>query len=98
MLNHKLKYIILVIFLLIIILLFNNKVIENFYTTDGTQVATADPLELEKYHIFDPTGWRCGPNNTLVNIIKIKAITGQIDFEDIMAIPTLGYHSNSGLE
>ena len=92
--------ILIVILVLLIVIVLKLPYIEHFYvsTNTVTQVATADPLVLDPPHIYDPTGWRWDSNNTISTVIKIKAKTGQMDTRDIMAVPTLGYHQNSGLE
>lgn len=88
--------IIFIIILLILILTFQN--IENFYTASTIPTQTAYPLELNTQHMVDPTGWKWESNNTITTIIQIKALTGQLDFQNIMAIPTFGYHQDSGLQ
>jgi hypothetical protein len=72
---------------------------EYFYspTTSG-EVSMADPLELDKDVIVDPCNWKWDSGNVITTIINIKAIKGQINFQDIMTVPNLGFYQNSGLE
>jgi len=90
--------ILIIVFVVLMFLILKPQYIETFYTSARIPVATADPLVLDPPYIYDPTGWRWDSNNTISTVIKIKAKTGQMDTRDIMAIPTLGYHQNSGLE
>ena len=89
---------VIILILLLLVLILSPSQIEYFYTTTNIPVATADPLELNTQHIVDPTGWRWDSDNTITTTIKIKAITGQLEFQSIMEIPSLGYHQDSGLQ
>jgi hypothetical protein len=90
---------VIVLAVVVILVMLKMRMTENFFIATVNQVATADPLKLNiTQPIVDPTGWRWDSDHTITTVIKIKAITGQLNFRDIMAIPSLGYHSNSGLE
>ena len=69
---------------------------EKFYIGSDVPVATVDPLRLNTQHIVDTSGWIWDSPQTLITVIKAE--TGQFDVRNIMAIPSLGYHQNSGLE
>jgi hypothetical protein len=72
---------------------------EYFYSsTSRGKIVTVDPLELDKYIILDPGNWTCESENVITTIIKIKAIKGQISFQNIMSVPNFGFYKNSGLE
>lgn len=71
---------------------------ENFYPV-LIPIQNADPLELEKdkFNLYPKSGWILGLEGKVFKIIKIKAIVGQIDFENVMAFPVIGFHQNGGL-
>jgi len=86
------------IFIILLLIVLKPHITENFYIGSDTPITTADPLRLSTQHIIDPTGWRWDSPQTISTVIKIKADTGQLDFQNIMAIPSFGYYQNSGLE
>ena len=72
---------------------------EYFYSPITTDyISISEPLELDKDIIVDPSNWKWESNNVITTIINIKAIKGQINFQDIMSVPNLGFYKNSGLE
>lgn len=70
---------------------------EYFYSAPVLPLIEKESLELNTYHIIDPTNWKLITPDTITTTIKIKAIKGQFDFQRIMSIPSFGYHQDSGL-
>jgi hypothetical protein len=95
------------LFLIIVILKFylTKSIVNEEYTLmnnlDNLTASITDPMELEKFHLYDPTGWKwelIDGVKVLTNVFKINALRGQIDYIDVMATPSFGFQTNSGLE
>lgn len=71
---------------------------ETFYVLENKKNVPSEPLILNTYHIVNPQGWKWYSKNTISTVINIRAKKGQMNYKDIMAIPDMGYHRNSGLE
>jgi hypothetical protein len=52
-------------------------------------------LKLNMYHLYDPSGWK-EYDKSYSRTITIKAIEGEIDPENVMALPEFGFPDKSG--
>lgn len=75
---------ILIILIFISVLLFRNNT-EHF----------SEPLKININQFYNPTGWKWTNSNTIMSSLEIKASEGEIDFDNIIARPSLGYPTQS---
>lgn len=78
----------IIILLLIILIICSRKTIERF--------TYLPVLTLENTHVYDITNWKRLPNNILTSEITIKAKSGKIGYNNLMAMPDFGFPSLSG--
>jgi hypothetical protein len=53
-------------------------------------------LTMVNNKIIDPKGWRWDNHNTISTTIKVKSLTGVMDYDNLIGRPQLGYPSKSG--
>lgn len=90
------KTLLSVILILILFVFVYQKNLEYFQSL-ATQ--NADPLQLNKKYIYNPENWTLVSKNPNVykSTIAFTAVTGQIDVDNIIAVPSLQSAQSSGL-
>ncbi len=71
---------------------------QNIYSKENFHIPNKDLLVIQPEHIIDPPGWRWDSDNVITTTFKIRAVKGEMGFENIFGIPNLGYFTNSGQE